>query len=99
MNTPHAAANQDVIGAQFNELFADVDELIRRVADTENPEIRRIRAQVYKNSVVAKSALERSSQRAATPPPALPQSEPFVSEEPPLAVALLLGLGLGLLAS
>jgi ElaB/YqjD/DUF883 family membrane-anchored ribosome-binding protein len=99
MNTPYAAANQDVIGAQFKELFADVDELIRRVADTESPEIRRIRARVYKTSVVAKSALERSSQRAATRTPALPQSERFVREESPLAVALLLGLGLGLLSS
>jgi ElaB/YqjD/DUF883 family membrane-anchored ribosome-binding protein len=99
MNTPHAVANQDVIGAQFKELFADVDELIRRVGDTENPEIRRIRAQVYKTSVVAKSALARASHRVDTPSPALPQSEPFLSEESPLAVALLLGLGLGLLSS
>jgi ElaB/YqjD/DUF883 family membrane-anchored ribosome-binding protein len=99
MNTLHAAANQDVIGAQFKELFADVDELIRRVADTDNPEIRRIRAQVYKTSVVAKSALERSSRRADTRPPVAPRTQPVVSEESPLAVALLLGLGLGLLSS
>jgi ElaB/YqjD/DUF883 family membrane-anchored ribosome-binding protein len=99
MNTFHAAANQDVIGAQFKELFADVDELIRRVADTENPEIRRIRAQVYKTSVVAKSALARSSQRTVTRSAAQPRAEPLVSEESPLAMALLLGLGLGLLSS
>ena len=103
MRPLHAAANQDVIGAQFKELFADVDELIRRVADTENPEIRRIRAQVYRASVVAKGALERSSQRADTRRPALPRATLVVSEESPVespvAMALLLGLGLGLLAS
>src|ERR1700722_20610962 len=37
----------DAPAAQVAELFADVDDLIRRVADSENPEIRKVRAKVY----------------------------------------------------
>jgi ElaB/YqjD/DUF883 family membrane-anchored ribosome-binding protein len=109
MNFSHVAASSDVVGAQFKELFADVDELIRRVADTENPEIRRIRARVYKTSLVAKRALERASLVAgghvidtrksnalpvswASQPPAAAQPA-----DPDLALALLVGFGLGLL--
>jgi hypothetical protein len=108
MNFSHAAAGQDVIGAQFKELFADVDELIRRVADTENPEIRRIRARVFKTSLVAKSALERSSVVADGPmvEARMPHADRVPSTSPPLAakradpdlaLALLVGFGIGLL--
>jgi hypothetical protein len=37
-------------------LFDGVDDLIKRVADTENPEIRKIRAKVHASMVVARSA-------------------------------------------
>src|SRR5258707_8911225 len=48
----------------YEQLFDGVDDLIRRVADTENPEIRKIRAKVHaalvaaKSEVAAKSAFE-----------------------------------------
>src|SRR6202166_3376817 len=62
MNAPlaTAVAGYDVgranpgFGAQFEELFDGVDDLIRRVADVENPEIRKIRARVHATMVAAK---------------------------------------------
>ncbi len=93
MNSPAAA--------EVVELFAGVDDLIRRVADTENPEIREIRARVYAALVVAKTAFENSAnqvrrqvgQAAAT-------ADDYAREYPQaIGVALLVGLGLGLMAS
>jgi ElaB/YqjD/DUF883 family membrane-anchored ribosome-binding protein len=51
----------DAPEAPVVELFAGVDDLIRRVADTENPEIRKIRAKVYAALVLAKSSFDRSA--------------------------------------
>ena len=42
---------------QFDELFDGVDDLIKRVADVESPEIRKTRAKVHAALVVAKNAL------------------------------------------
>jgi ElaB/YqjD/DUF883 family membrane-anchored ribosome-binding protein len=42
------------VGTPFEELFEGVDDLIRRVADVENPEIRKIRARVHAAMVAAK---------------------------------------------
>jgi len=42
------------VGTPFEELFEGVDDLIRRVADVENPEIRKIRARVHATMVAAK---------------------------------------------
>ena len=47
----------NVMGTPLDDLFEGVDDLIKRVADTENPEIRRIRARVHASMRVAKSAL------------------------------------------
>ena len=44
-------------GPPWEELFDGVDDLIKRVADIENPEIRKMRAKVHASMVVAKSAL------------------------------------------
>ena len=71
----------DAPAAQVVELFADVDDLIRRVADCENPEIRKVRAKVYAALEAAKSSFDgRANQvrRHAPPmaplwPPALPR--------------------------
>ena len=85
MNPPPAA--------QVVELFADVDDLIRRVANTENPEIRKIRARVYAALIDAKTAFEAGASQA--------RHEEYLQEDPVpvLGVALLVGLGLGLVAS
>ncbi len=81
----------------FEDLFEGVDDLMRRVADVENPEIRRSRAKVYAASVAAKTAVKnhaphRPVARAELPPPYDENQLPGAT----LGVALLVGLGLGL---
>ncbi|MHB8478673.1 MAG: hypothetical protein ACYDBZ_20645, partial [Steroidobacteraceae bacterium] len=69
MNAPLATAAAGYSSAratpgvdrQFEELFDGVDDLIKRVADTENLEIRRIRAKVHASMAVAKSACKEFS--------------------------------------
>jgi hypothetical protein len=86
----------------FQQLFDGVDDLIRRVAQTENPEVRRIRARVHARMVAAQSAIESGTQQA-TIPPALARDKPGGSDSvDPLAravTALLVGLGVALAAS
>ena len=89
------------IGHQWAELFDGVDDLIHRVADAENPDIRKSRAKVYASMVIARNALE---QRANQPPEVAPfgDIEAYVLPEysaQTVAINLLLGLGLGLITS
>jgi ElaB/YqjD/DUF883 family membrane-anchored ribosome-binding protein len=85
-------------------MFAGVDDLIRRVADVENPEILKSRARVHATMVMAKSAFKEralavhfgatpiaddaSSLKGAEKLNNLPRQD--------FGVALLVGLGLGL---
>jgi ElaB/YqjD/DUF883 family membrane-anchored ribosome-binding protein len=96
-------------------LFDGVDDLIKRVADVENPEIRKVRAKVHAALVAAKSAFgkapEDSSNGArsngvhrAAVQAAESTDDDFsddLSDYPgqALGVALLVGLGLGLIVS
>ncbi|MGB6310791.1 MAG: hypothetical protein WBF89_23650 [Steroidobacteraceae bacterium] len=93
MNAPPAA--------QVMELFAGVDDLIRRVADTENPEIRKVRARVYSALVVARSAYDHVAHQVhvQSQPAAGTAAYPQDDQGPVLGVALLVGLGLGLVVS
>lgn len=99
----------------YEQLFDGVDDLIRRVADVENPEIRKVRAKVYAALVAAKSAHEIKSEldganRVGREPMPVAFSEPRHAEgnDEDLAeyaggqafgVALLVGLSLGLIVS
>jgi ElaB/YqjD/DUF883 family membrane-anchored ribosome-binding protein len=56
---------KETVGAPFEELFEGVDDLIRRVADFENPEIRKIRARVHAAMVAAKGAAAANGVAAA----------------------------------
>jgi hypothetical protein len=97
------------MNAAVVDLFDGVDDLIRRVADTENPEIRKVRARVHAALVVAKSACEGEGMPAPTaaqiavPAPAAPgiieAEEDDIGQysTESLGVALLFGLGLGLM--
>jgi ElaB/YqjD/DUF883 family membrane-anchored ribosome-binding protein len=106
MNAPFAsAAAIPTVDARFEELFDGVDDLIKRVADTENPEIRRIRAKVHASMIVAKSAYQV---RAHAVPHAAPRedatrehaTEDFPDDSgPAMGVALLVGVGLGVIMS
>jgi ElaB/YqjD/DUF883 family membrane-anchored ribosome-binding protein len=102
---------KEAAGTPLEELFDGVDDLIRRVADTENPEIRRVRAKVHAALVAAKGAFEAKStseDTASQPNPARrPAAQVTGSDDdalgdysgPALGVALLVGLGLGLVVS
>src|SRR5258708_35241251 len=57
-----AGRAKEAVGTPFEELFDGVDDLIRRVADVENPEIRKVRAKVHAALVAAKSAYESKSE-------------------------------------
>jgi ElaB/YqjD/DUF883 family membrane-anchored ribosome-binding protein len=103
--------------AQVAELFADVDDLIRRVADNESPEIRKVRAKVYAALAAARSSFDRNAnqvRRQAFPVgPRAARLAPLVVDGtgeyldeyleecpgPALSIALLLGLGVGLVVS
>ncbi len=96
----------DAPEAQVVELFAGVDDLIRRVADTENPEIRKIRAKVYAALEVARSSFDRSANQVCRQAPQVASQVVDSSDEylqefpvPVLGIALLVGLGLGLVVS
>jgi ElaB/YqjD/DUF883 family membrane-anchored ribosome-binding protein len=102
---------KEAAGTPLEELFDGVDDLIRRVADTENPEIRRVRAKVHAALVAAKGEFEAKStseHTASQPNPACrPAAQGTASADdalgdysgPALGVALLVGLGLGLVVS
>jgi ElaB/YqjD/DUF883 family membrane-anchored ribosome-binding protein len=87
-----AGQAKEAVGTQFEELFDGVDDLIRRVADAENPEILKSRARVHFALVAAKGAFKDGAIQVH---PQAVQADPG----PALGVALLVGLGLGLIVS
>src|SRR5258705_8305117 len=103
-------ANQPA-GSALELLFDGVDDLIRRVADVENPEIRKVRAKVHAALVAAKSALEAKEapedganrvhreavQVAESTDEDLTDEDLLDYSGQALGVALLVGLGLGLI--
>ena len=117
-------ANQSV-GSPLEVLFDGVDDLIRRVADTENPEIRKVRAKVHaalvaaKSEFAAKSAFEEVEAQLSRARGQAAQvnggavrvnggaaqvsggADDFLRDypAPALGVALLVGIGLGLVVS
>jgi ElaB/YqjD/DUF883 family membrane-anchored ribosome-binding protein len=102
MNAPFAgAAAIPAVDARFAELFDGVDDLIKRVADTENPEIRRIRAKVHASMVVAKSAyLEHAHAVPRENATREDAPEDFLDDSgPAMGMALLVGVGLGVIMS
>ena len=67
MNTPLESNNshrsgesaaQDTISTQFHELFEGVEDLIKRVAEVESPELQKIRAKARAALIVARSAVQ-----------------------------------------
>ena len=106
-----AGRAKEAVGTPLEELFVGVDDLIRRVADTEDPEIRRVRAKVHAALVAAKSEFEAKSTSEDTASQPNPARRPAVQvtgsdddalddySGPALGVALLVGLGLGLVVS
>src|SRR5271156_4864360 len=101
------AGNANAAGTtELEQLFNDVDDLIKRVADTENPDIRRTRAKVHAKLVIAKNALKNAAHQVRNQPVPLVDMTRVAEfgddaslndPERSLGVALLVGLGLGLI--
>jgi ElaB/YqjD/DUF883 family membrane-anchored ribosome-binding protein len=95
------------VDTPFEELFDGVDDLIRRVADVENPEIRKIRARVHAamvaaKGVAAKGAFENGAKQLRPQAAQIAgRTDDYLRDYPgqALGVALLVGLGLGLIVS
>jgi ElaB/YqjD/DUF883 family membrane-anchored ribosome-binding protein len=85
------------MSAALQELFDGVDDLIKRVADTENPEIRKIRAKVHATLIVARTAFEDNANQVRRHPAQIADDDLDEYPEQALGVALLVELGLGLL--
>jgi ElaB/YqjD/DUF883 family membrane-anchored ribosome-binding protein len=109
-----AGRPKETVGTPFEELFDGVDDLIRRVADFENPEIRKIRARVHAAMVAAKGAAAANGvatkgafEDGANPVRAqaaqiADRADDYLRDDYParaLGVALLVGLGVGLIVS
>lgn len=100
------------MNAAVVDLFDGVDDLIRRVADTESPEIRKVRARVHAALTVAKSAVEDDANRIPAPVAVVTEAAPVqsapvatvpekstgdgVGELPVQTIGIVLLLGVGL---
>jgi ElaB protein len=97
-----ADAAQDALHEQFHELFDGVEDLIKRVADVQSPEVQKIRAKARVALMIAKSAIQdgavhvgRQARHAAG------TTDDYLREYPWYALGLgtLLGFGVGLLVA
>jgi ElaB/YqjD/DUF883 family membrane-anchored ribosome-binding protein len=87
---------------QFHDLFDSVEDLIKRVAEIDSPEVQKIRAKARVALMVAKSAVQdgathvgRQARRAAG------TTDEYLREYPWYALGLvtLVGFGAGILAA
>jgi len=100
--------------ASVEEMFDGIDDLIKRVADVDSPEILRVRARVHAGLIAAKSAFARCAHHFREPAASMvddiehvgdagdaPDAGDEVDRLPAreLGLFLLLGLGLGLVAA
>jgi ElaB protein len=98
----HESKAQDALSEQFQELFDGVEDLLKRVADVQSPELQKIRAKARVAMMMAKSALQdsathvgRQARRAAG------TTDDYLREYPwyALGAGTLLGFGLGWLVA
>jgi ElaB/YqjD/DUF883 family membrane-anchored ribosome-binding protein len=95
-------ASGDELHERFHDLFADVEDLIKRVAEVDSPDVQKIRAKARVALMAAKSAVQdgathvsRQARRAAE------TTDGYLREYPWYAVGLgtLIGFGAGLLVA
>jgi ElaB/YqjD/DUF883 family membrane-anchored ribosome-binding protein len=99
---PGPSTGQDPTNTQFHELFDGVEDLIKRIAELDSPEIQKIRAKARAALIVARSAVQdgavhvgRKARQAAE------VTDDYLREYPWYALGLvaLLGFGAGLLVA
>ena len=106
---------KEAVSTPFDDLFNGVDDLIKRVADVENPEIRKIRARVHASMVAAKGVTAVTAAGGANDSAGPAERvrvvqiadhaddslDGYFRDYPgqALGVALLVGLGVGLIVS
>jgi ElaB/YqjD/DUF883 family membrane-anchored ribosome-binding protein len=97
---PRRRGSAAALGAEFKQLFDSVDDLIKRVADIESADIKKIRAKVRVALMAAKSAMNdgasqmrRQARQVAKTTDTYVRSNPWQS----VGAATLAGLALGLL--
>ncbi len=101
LKSPMESASNLSTDDPFQNLFSGVDELIKRVADVDSPEVQKMRAKVRVALIAAKSAAQDGaahvSKRARA---AAEATDGYVRGYPWQAVGVgaLIGLGVGLLA-
>ena len=95
-----ATGTDETIDVRFKELFDGVEDLLKRVADIESPEIQKIRAKVRVASMVANSAIRdganqvrRQARLAATTTDGYLRDYPWQA----LGLGTLLGFAVGVL--
>jgi ElaB protein len=94
--------HSDPIDAQFYELFDGVEDLIKRVAEIDSPEIQKIRAKARAALIVARSAVQDGATHIGRQARwAAGTTDDYLREYPWYALGLgtLLGFGAGLLAA
>jgi ElaB/YqjD/DUF883 family membrane-anchored ribosome-binding protein len=94
------AVSRSSVGDPFNELVDSVDDLLKRIADVDSPDIRKIRTKVQIAVAVARSAWQDTThyanQRVAS---TLQWPDDYLHESPWAAVgiAAVVGVGVGAL--
>lgn len=95
-------ASRDSVRGQFSDLFESVEDLIKRVAEIDSPDIQKIRAKARVALMAAKSAAQdgathvgRRARRAAQ------STDGYLREYPWYALGLmtLIGFGAGVLVA
>ena len=92
----HAARDAE----PFNELLNSVDDLLRRIADVDSPEIRKIRTKVQVAVAVARSAWQDTAQYANRQVKnTLQWPNDYLRESPwrAIGMATVIGMGVGAL--
>jgi ElaB protein len=99
---PEKSAAQDPLSTQFHELFDGVEDLIKRVAEIESPELQKIRAKARAALIVARSAVQDGAVHVGRQARwAAETTDDYLREYPwyALGLAALIGFGAGLLAA
>jgi ElaB/YqjD/DUF883 family membrane-anchored ribosome-binding protein len=95
-------ASRDSVRGQFSDLFESVEDLIKRVAEIDSPDIQKIRAKARVALMAAKSAAQdgathvgRRARRAAETTDGYLREYPWYA----LGLATLIGFGAGVLVA